>query len=91
MTKKPCLACFENGKEHTRTSSQCRAYAAQVTFNKRMRRLYADAGHSVRQVPPAPDYSTHDAVTDRCLEAGSRDPQALEVMRLYRRALKRAA
>jgi hypothetical protein len=36
-----------------------------------MRRLYADAGASVRTVPGSPDYSTPEAVTERAREAGT--------------------
>jgi hypothetical protein len=54
-----------------------------------MARLYADAGRSVRTVPPSPDYSTRAAIDARIREAGTPQARATVVTdtgfaRLYR-------
>ncbi len=97
MARKPqaCLSCLENGREHY--APECRAYAEQVSWNRRMRRLLA-AEPERNEVPAAPDYSNLEAVGERAREAGTGNNddilQALRgngrVYRQYRLALERA-
>ena len=65
--KKSCLCCFENGRSYC-GGQECRAYAKQVTWNRKIARLAKDAGVSVRKVPAPPDYSTAKQVTRRIAE-----------------------
>jgi hypothetical protein len=71
-----CRGCFENGHttETWRHDSECRAYDAQLTFTRRVRRLLADSTPwYARAVHQAPDYSTPEAVTRAAAAGGHGD------------------
>ena len=68
MNKTDCTACFENGPAW-KHGHGCRLYLAQRAEAGRLRRLLAREPDRV-SVPEAPDYSTPEAVTARCHEAG---------------------
>ncbi len=66
-----CRSCFENGLR-TWHGGDCRAYDAQLTFTRRVRRLLADTTPwYARPVPQAPDYSTPEAVSRAAWGAGT--------------------
>jgi len=70
----------------------CRAYNAQVAWNKHLRSLSADAGRSVRTVPAPPDYSSREAVTERChLSGGDRSEGDYRARAWYWNTFKPAA
>lgn len=54
--KRECLSCFENMHQYHR-KNECRAYNAQVAWNKKMRAILKRDG--VIPVPKPPDYSVH--------------------------------
>ncbi len=56
--RKDCRACFENGRIETWHGAECRAYDAQVAWNRRMRSLLSHEP-DLLAVPDPPDYSDH--------------------------------
>lgn len=73
-----CRRCFEMGRTPSGSydhGADCLAYDAQLAFTRRVRRLLADrTPWDARPVPPAPDYSTPEAVTRECFKGGTADP-----------------
>ncbi len=67
-----CRHCFENGRVETWHGPECRAYDAQLSFTRRVRRLLAAPWHE-RPVPQAPDYSTPEGVTRAAVAGGAGD------------------
>jgi hypothetical protein len=88
-----CRACLENRYTTHRPSGDCGDYNAQVSWNRLMRRLYDDAGASVRTVPVAPDYSTPAAVAARIRQGGTGNAVTVDTgfARIYRAFRKVAA
>jgi len=91
--RKDCRACFENGRAQSYHGAECRAYDAQVTWNRRIARLLADeTPWQERPVTQAPDWSDPaPGMTPWAREMREILEQNGRTYRLFKAAVEKAA